>query len=52
MRIYQVLPKLFLLMFIKLDDSGHAQLSIDTAVHEESDLEVKHKEIRRPEVKK
>ena len=37
---------------LKFKDSRHAQLSIYAVFHEESDVQVKNKEIRRPEAKK
>ena len=39
-------------LFIKFEDSRHAQLSIYAVFDEESDVQVKNKEIRRPEAKK
>ena len=41
----------FLLFFIKFDDSRHAELSIYTVFHEESESEVKNAKFQAPEKK-
>ena len=41
----------FACFFINFEDSRHAQLSIYAVFDEESDFQVKNKEIRRPEAK-
>ena len=51
-RYYMFLYQLrFYCVFIKFDDSRHARLSIYAVFHEESDFEVKNKEIRLLDVK-